>query len=302
MGTFFSQAKWEETLDATVAPSLATASYSPLVRDQEMFLQRPGRVVFSYPNSFKQGGDAVQLSGAADASMLVAYDAEAGRVYSGFLLAASEGFPHKYSRTVQEVSIRVPSNVKIQKDSSMMSTSSMTSTSMLGNTSSKKRMTDPLGLEQFGESGDPPPSQERCFTYCLLYTVKEGILVYFSDDLESCEERVRGIAVRYRDESLLQIRSIHYRVGRASPVVGRVLADQVLPAELKRDFKTSCSVEQQPNFTNCIVFCIRCMMAMNLCVRGYEVQRVCSDTPAVGLVAGQVVGDMWEQLWRKVRA
>lgn len=312
MGTFFSQEKWEQTLDETAAPSLrSTATYSPLVRDQQMLLDRPGRLVFSYPNAFQQ------VSEACDASMLVAYDSEAGRVYSGLLLTAQEGFEHKYMRTLQEVSIRVPSNVKYQNDSSTMSAFSVTSTSMLGSTSPKKRMTDPLSLSQFAESG-PPPSQERCFTYCLLYTVKEGILVYFSHDLASCEELVRCIAARYRDESRLpgphvsrleeksskhfpQIRSIHYLVGRTPPVVGRVLAD-LLPAELKRDFKTRCEVEQQPNCTNCIVFCMRCIKAMNLCVRGYDIQRVCSDTKTIGPVAGQVVGQMWEQLWRKVRA
>jgi len=292
-----------------------------------MVLERPGRVTFSYPSCFKQDGDYVQVSDASDLSLLVSFDSESGRFYSGALLQCQANFPHKYSRTVQEVSVTVPSNIKAPKaeeDSGLTANPSMfgdatasMQKSMSASRVSQKQKSMSLSLEQFIPEAET--SQEQSWNYCLLYGVKEGILVFFADDLESCEEVVRSVAARFRDvlgkpskpgQSLPpdmplddhpQIQCTRLHIGRTSPTCGRILAE-LLQNELKREFQINATLETQNRYTNCAVMCVRIMMANQLSMRGFDIEKACQAIPSIGPKAGKAAGEAWEKLWRQVRA
>jgi len=180
------------------------------------------------------------------------------------------------------------------------------------------------------------PMERSEWRYILFYVVKEGLLVFFSNDMAGCEEVVREIAHSYgttpplpqdlpRSQSdgrfsigsamspgpgtqaasnlasALKVKCVEHEVGRAPPGSTKLIAD-LIKGDLQRRFAVRSEAEQQPGTTNCVVFCLRAMMALQLSVRGYDIRRVCESRPDLGPKAGEAACAAWEQLWRRVRA
>mmetsp|Transcript_68158 Transcript_68158/g.160427 ORF Transcript_68158/g.160427 Transcript_68158/m.160427 type:complete len:343 (-) Transcript_68158:230-1258(-) len=334
MGQYFSlrgAEEWADTLEKTTLPSVwSTATYTPLAKWQQILLTRPGNVEYVFPGSIKQGGDYIQVSEAAEVVIVSGFDAESGRCYAGLVLQAHANFPHKFSRTVEEVAVATkkepppptdtdmvaqgdasPSSVaKLRRECSWMSRSLSgarlsPSDKMMAKSASRS---SGLSLEKFGELEEPPPTRERCWSCCLFYAVKEGILVSFADDIDSCEQVVRSVQSRYRDSQDMaatapqthpQVYTARHLAGGAPPVAGRVISG-VLKNDLKRDFKVSCPAEKQKQFTNCVAFCMRVVKEFQLSIRGYDIVKVCESHQALGRRTGEVAGDAWEHLWHRV--
>merc|ERR1711918_173436 len=66
-----------------------------------------------------------------------------------------------------------------------------------------------------------------------------------------------------------KVKCVHHSFGRAPPGATRLLTEMISD-DLKRDFAVRCEAEEQPKCTNCVVFSLRTMMAMQLAVRGYD--------------------------------
>ncbi|CAE7251994.1 unnamed protein product [Symbiodinium natans] len=330
MGQYFSlrgAEEWAETLDKTALPSIwSTATYTPLAKSRQILLTRPGNVEYVFPGTFRQGGNYVQVSEAAEVVLIVGFDADSGRCYSGVVLQAHCNFPHKFSRTVEEVTsaekkeapaspsdwesqdTRCPSVEKLRRECSWMSRSPsgarISPTSTLAKSASRS---SGLSLEKFGELEEAPPTREQLWPCCLFYAVKEGILVHFADDIESCEEVVRSVQARYRDAQGTvgappnhpQVHIVRHSAGGAPPVAGRMIS-QVLRNDLKRDFKVFSTASQQKDFTNCVAFSMRIIKDFQLAVRGFDIVKVCQSNPALGHKTGEVVGSAWEKLYHAV--
>merc|ERR1711918_281769 len=96
-----------------------------------------------------------------------------------------------------------------------------------------------------------------------------------------------------------KVKCVHHSFGRAPPGATRLLTEMISD-DLKRDFAVRCEAEEQPKCTNCVVFSLRTMMAMQLAVRGYDIKRVCESPEyrnVLGQKAGEAACEAWEQLW-----
>lgn len=375
MGVYFSlhdAALWEAAITETLEPSIwSNVRHSPLANTQRLLLERPGRVSYNYPHGMRHGTNLVQVSEASEVSLLVGFEEEAGRLYAGVLLRASNVSPHYYCREMEEVALSHPAAVAhaaamasfdpaspsgsglpdntLKLAGRLLATGSATinplspknggSTlgSRAGATSPKDNGGSGLQLEQFNQGS---PMQRTGWDYMLLYVVKEGVLVFFSNDVAGCEEVVREIAHTYGHTppvpqdlppplaetrlsgqsvrggpvgvgpgtaaaaslaSALKVKCVEHCVGRAPPACTKLITD-LLKGDLQRRFAVRCEAEEQPDHTNCVVFCLRAMMALQLSVRGYDIRRVCESRSDLGHKAGEAAQHAWEQLHRRVRA
>jgi hypothetical protein len=177
--------------------------------------------------------------------------------------------------------------------------------------------------------------EEQGFPFLLMYAVKEGVLLFFTQDVAECEEIVREVALSFGDKApvpqnltssggvaaptgqgigggtaaaanlaaAMKVKCVEHAIGRAPPGSTKLLAD-VISGDLQRQFAVRCGAEEQPDCTNCVCFCLRCAMAMQMAVRGYDISRVCESQEhrnVLGPKAGEAACDAWEKLWRHVR-
>lgn len=310
MGSYFSlrgQGEWDHTVSETMEPSIWTnVNFTPLARTQHVMLPRRSEIQFVYPGGLRIGGDVIQVSDTSDLSLLVGFEETSGRFYSGLLVHASlASNRHTYSRAVEEVVLTSPS-VRTCSVSSPASKAQAASGS--------EPFSGSISLGQL--DAEEAPARITEWEFLLFYAVKEGVLVFFGHDLESCEEVVRDIAASYGEqeatpESLSpagsrrlsdssRVKCVSFKIGRAPPPVGRVCTEMI-DAELKRQFAIRCDASVQSECTNCVVFCLRMMLAMKLSVRGFDIRTVCDSRPDLGALVGTAAGDAWEQLWRVVR-
>lgn len=291
MGAYFSlreATEWERTVRESLEPSIwTTASFTPLMRERKTLLQRPNTLEFSFPSGLKHGDDMIEVSDSSQLSLLVGFDEARGRLYSGLLLHAPQlDSPHRYNRGRSE-----PTSPAQQEQKNI----SVEEASFLG-------MSQELDFSLGGTA----------WSYMLLYAVKEGVLIYFSEDLESCQEVIReiatpevapvaegGPAAATTATSSLP-KCLQYLVGPAPTPVCRALVG-VVGADLDRSFAVNFEPEAQANFTNCVWFCMRVMSGLRLSVRGYEICRVCEENAELGPIAGEAVSTAWERLWKHVQ-
>lgn len=346
------------------------------------------KVSFSQTSGMRQGGSAIQISPEADVSLLVAFEEDAGRLYSGVLLRAPEAFPHRYGRELEEVVLSQPNdrtalpepNSPASRGARSPSARSSTHLSRGAQSPGAGRASPPLEMDKIGKEN---AMQETAWTYLLLYTVKEGILLFFSQDFAECEEVVREVAMgmglghkpvehlqgavdetavravaeemrtlkdglkgqgfkgkqlnehpevvalseklhvakggtpvegpqghaRYSSKAMpgdansLKVKCVEHRVGRAPAATTKLLTELIVN-DLFRRFSVFADAEDQPECTNCVVFSLRAMMAMQLAVRGYDIQTVCERqewSNSLGHKAGEAACHAWEQMWRRVR-
>lgn len=311
MGAFFSlrgSAEWEQAISTIHEPSAwSNVHHSPLSRDRKALFDRPGRVEFAFPSGLRHDGDVVKISEDFTVHLIVCFEETSGRFYLGLALKSSPMQPHTYCRAVSEPERRE-----------------------LREASSGSLLADSLKADS-----DQGRYNETMWPYLMLYQVKEGILAYFAEDVDECEQVVRAIAESYgpglpkgsglepapplvpsgraspnkaRSAPVTQdqapsayVRSAHHEVGKALPSCARIIVEQI-QADLKRRFAVRCEAEEQAECTNCVVFCMRIMMSIQLSMRSYEIVKMCEGRNDLGRIAGEAVGAEWEQLWRRVRA
>mmetsp|Transcript_44604 Transcript_44604/g.127947 ORF Transcript_44604/g.127947 Transcript_44604/m.127947 type:complete len:302 (-) Transcript_44604:80-985(-) len=300
MGAYFSlrgAGEWDQTVSESMEPSIWTnVSFTPMNRSQKMLLHRGGEVQFSFPEGIVQSGDIIALSDAVDMSLLIGFQESAGRLYSALLIHAPlPEQPHVYSRAVEEVILKAPTS---QPAASKSPTKASTR-------SGGDEMFSGGSLAQL--DSEAPPASSTDWPYALLYTVKEGVMVYFSSDYESCEQVVREIAEhefkassRESKDKCSEVKCVNFPAGRAPPPVGRVF-HEMLGNELKREFAIRCEAQEQAGCTNCVVFCLRMLLGMKMSVRGHDIEAVCEGRRDLGPKVGKAAGDAWEQLFRRVR-
>mmetsp|Transcript_30903 Transcript_30903/g.70837 ORF Transcript_30903/g.70837 Transcript_30903/m.70837 type:complete len:327 (+) Transcript_30903:88-1068(+) len=325
MGQFFtlhSAGEWLAEVGETMDPSIWTnVAFSPLARSHTMLFERPGRVYYSFPRGMREGNDIIQVSSVAEVSMVVAVHETVGRFYAGLVFHAhSRHFPHVFHQLRQEATL---------------SRGDKTGTADK-NGSSVPGAGEGISLAELGKEG---PFQETNFTHMLVYCIKEGILVNFFNSMEECEAVIRNIAVSYGMQGVqpvpkngrespalaeeakaktahrsdgagteagkqlsnaLRVKCASHAVGRAPPVVTRLLTE-IFALDLARPFAIRCAPEDQGDYTNCIVFCMRLLSKMQLAVRGFDLRRVCESRADLGERAGEAASEAWEHLWKIVR-
>lgn len=183
MGAYFSlreAGEWQAMLHASMEPSIWTSvNFTPLGRSQKMLLRRPGEVEFTFGQGLTQGDDVIEISEVADLAVIVGFDAAIGHVFTGLLLTASaEDQPHRYRRGLAEVTLR---------GGGSQSPSGKFGSGELSGGDSTSARTSKEGSAALAGGG-------TTWSHLLLYAVKEGILAFFANDVESCEQTVRDIA------------------------------------------------------------------------------------------------------------
>lgn len=308
MGAYFSlreAGQWQEMLHTGHEPSIWTnVPFTPLGRTQKMLLHRPGEVEFAFPAGISQGEDVIEVSEASDLSVLVGFDEAAGHLFSGLLLTAlSEEQPHRYRRGLAEVNLKLGGSQSASASFGDGGLQSALSTIKMDKLSTQESSASAAG-------GGAP------WSHMLLYSVKEGVLVFFANDVESCEQTIRDIAGSFAeppaaakdatDQAAAQaaaesrIKTVLHPVGTLAAPVNKNLA-QLIAADLKRGFVMHSDPEDQADFTNCACFCVRILRGMKLQLRGYELRWACEQRADLGPVAAEAASAVWEQLWRQVR-
>lgn len=299
MGAYFSlreATEWEEMIRGTMEPSIWTnVNFTPLGRSQKMLLHRRGSVEFSFPSGMCQGEDMIQVSDVSDLSLLLGFEESAGRLYSALLIHATfKDQPHRYCRGLTEFTLKAG-----------------TSQPSSAHKGADEIFSGEMSFAQVGKERETAPT-DTVWPYLMLYAVKEGVLAFFARDIESCEYTVREIAASYGEEergtgtgpgpstASARIKTVHHAIGRMPPPVCRVLTGLV-DSDLKRRFAVHAEPEDQAECTNCMCFCLRIMLGMQLAIRGYDIRRVCEERADLGPIAGEAASAAWELLWRRVR-
>lgn len=333
MGSYFSlhdAAFWEQTVAEAPEPSIwSNVHFSPLALHQRVLLERPGRVYYSLASGLRQGGVSVQVSESSEVSLLVGFEEQAGRLYSAILLRAPESSPHRYGRQMEEVVLSHPA----APGGRMNDPNSPNSGGLCSPSSTRPggRQNESLEMEKL--NAEEESMQETAWPYLLIHAVKEGILLFFTTDVNECVEVVREVALRFGEKgpapqdvplklsrgastglsgtaaaanlaAQMKVKCVERPIGTGPPVATKLLTDVII-ADLRREFKVHCDAEEQPDYTNCVVLCLRCVMAMQLAVRGYDIRQVCESPEhkaSLGPKAGEAACEAWEQLWRRVRA
>lgn len=315
-----------QSISEAPEPSVwSNVRHSPLAMHNRLLLHRPGdQVYFSHTSGLRQGGTGLVISESSEVSLLVGFEETVGRLYSAVLLRAPESAPHRYGRELEEVTLNQPGS---------RAPASPTSPGTGGARSpdaSRLRDSAPLEMERLNyEKG----LQEAGWPCLLIYTVKEGVLLFFCQDVAECEEivcevaqafahqtpadsqdgggsrslptgQLSGTAAGVKLAASLKVKCVEHCVGRAPPGATKLITDLII-GDLKRDFAVHCPPEDQPLYTNCAVFCLRAMMAMQLAVRGYDIKAVCESAKyraSLGPKVGEAAFHAWEQLWRTARA
>lgn len=327
MGSYFSlhdSAFWEQTLRDAPEPSIwSNVDFSPLALNQRLLLERPGRVYSSFASGLRQGGSSVQFSEASEVSLIVGFDESAGRLYSAVLLKAAELSPHRYGRELEEVVLSHPAARGLPENSMMSDGGSP-------NATRRPQQSQQLEMDKLGAEG---ALQQTEWPYVLMYAVKEGVLLFFTEDPSECMDIVRNIAVSFGDKgpvpqdlamsagraastgmgggtaaaanlaAALKVKCVEHFVGRGPPAATKLITDLIM-GDLQRDFAVRCEPEIQPYSTNCVVFCVRVVMALQLAVRGYDIRTICESQEqknVLGPKAGEAACAAWEKLWKHVR-
>lgn len=295
MGAYLSlrsPTEWLDTVGETPHPSIrSNVSFDPH-QGHQVLLERPGRTQFSFPSGIRQDGDVLEVSEEAQASLLFGLDQGVGRLYAALLLVGPSDKPHRFRQAVVGEEQRGGNPVALADD---------------GDTARGEMFSTALSLERLCRDPGEVPTQDSESRYMLFCTVKEGVLVYFQPDVESCEHVIREIAASSQAgtsgmdaTSPSGVTLVGYPLGQLTPSVARLLAD-VMHADLPRRFAIRCDVEAQAKCTNCVVFCLRALLAFQHSINSHDVRRVCASRADLGPITGEAVVAALEQLKRVVR-
>lgn len=116
-------------------------------------------------------------------------------------------------------------------------------------------------------------------------------------------ELKQGAAAQAGPTTAAKVKVVERHIGKAPPNATKLISD-LLVSDLRREFKVKCDAEEQPDYTNCVVFCVRVMMVLQLAVRGYDLRETCErpeNRGSLGSKAGEAACEAWEKLWITVR-
>eukprot|EP00927_Polykrikos_kofoidii_P041149 TRINITY_DN35065_c0_g1_i1.p1 TRINITY_DN35065_c0_g1~~TRINITY_DN35065_c0_g1_i1.p1 ORF type:complete len:423 (-),score=71.26 TRINITY_DN35065_c0_g1_i1:261-1469(-) len=223
MGAFFSlheTNEWAQNVKDMEPPSIwSHASFSPLSRETKVLMDKASDVSYVFPHGLRHGNDFIQLCAASEVSLLVCFNETNGRIYAGTVLKAVDGSPHLYRRAKDQAAQFMgtrdttrlqgqgvggePVDERGQGEDGEATKPSTWRLDMVkenlermrqGTRRSTPEPAEPLELEKLFQE---VPSEDSHWPYALLYRVKEGVLVYFAESHQHCEEAVRQIAVTY---------------------------------------------------------------------------------------------------------
>mmetsp|Transcript_51745 Transcript_51745/g.123152 ORF Transcript_51745/g.123152 Transcript_51745/m.123152 type:complete len:342 (+) Transcript_51745:115-1140(+) len=340
MGQFFtvhSSEEWHGAVGETMDPSIWTnVAFSPLARTQNMFFERPGRVYYSFPRGMREGNDIVQVSSVAEVSMVVAVHETVGRFYAGVVFhALSPTSPHVYHRLREEATLS-----KGEEGGATSSAQGGANKSKSGLSLAELGKEGPFQespwsyllvycvkegvLVHFANSMEDCEAVVRNIAVSygnqsVLPAQANGRVSPATDRASPCNDSSLEVTARpgrtspdvagpaaggtKAVESLsnaLRVKCASHAIGRAPGVVTRLLTE-VLTIDLQRPFAVRCEAEDQGDYTNCIVFCMRLLSKMQLAVRGFDLRRVCESRADLGERAGEAASEAWEHLWKIVR-
>lgn len=285
----------------TWEPSIwANVPYSPLARDRKLLLERGGGVRYIFPETMRYQDDVVRLAPGAEASIIAGFDDATGKVYAGLMLHAPESLMHTYCRFHDEFILQRPGGTKKVTPMTEKENSAGPFSPSNAPQRSKQENSETLAMSSYGNEDLPSPLMETQWAYALFYVVREGILIYFSNEPEECYDVIRSVAAYgdYPDPSKAKLKCVSYYLG--GTLTSRRLVE-TLHADLHRRFAIHCKPSEQAQTTNCVVFCMRSMMSLQLAIRGYDVRRTCVERPDIGPVVGEAAALAWEQVWKYVR-
>jgi hypothetical protein len=286
-------------------PSIwANVEFSPMRRDQRLLLERGGEVRYVFPESLRYVDDVIRLGSGSEAFVVCGFHDQTGKIFSGLLLKAPELTPHKYLRLHDEFVLTAPKGRENRNQNQTLNTTATNSDSLFmppADGPRSKRAQESLSMSKYGTEDLPSPMVETQWPYLLFYTVREGVLLYFANTQEECFEVIRVVA-NYGDVTDGNLNPLKYVVHPLGATATARRLIEVTNDDLKRHFLIKSSPEEQAKNTNCVVYCMRALMSLQLAIRGYDVRRACADHPKLGPVVGEAAAVAWEKVWKNVRA
>jgi len=294
--------EWDNVLSTMWDPSIwANVEFTPMRRDQRLLLERGTEIRYVFPESFRYVDDVVRIGQGAEASVVCGFHDQTGKVFSGLLLKAPELTPHSYLRLHDEFLLSAPKGRENKSQNQTMNTDSNSLFMPPPDGPRSKKNQESLAMSKYGTEDLPSPLMETKWPYLLFYTVREGVLLYFANTAEECYETIRVVA-NYgdiTDGNLSPLKFVLHPLG-ATATARRLI--EVTNDDLKRQFAIKSSPEEQAKTTNCVVYCMRALMSLQLAIRGYDVRRTCTDDSRLGPVVGEAAALAWEKVWKCVRA
>ena len=135
-------------------------------------------------NVFQQ----IQFAQSSKMSVIVGVDVQDAKMYCGMIFDAGETGKHVHGRIVRESQL------------DMLLEGDQNTAEIIA--SSKPKATqenDGFAGLSVDACGEPPALEanetieENSWRYALMYTIREGTLIFFSDDLEECADRLGAI-------------------------------------------------------------------------------------------------------------
>lgn len=294
--------EWDHVLSTMWDPSIwANVEFSPMRRDQRLLLERGGECRYIFPESLRYVDDVIRLGPGSEAFMIGGFHNQSGKVFSGLLLKADDRLPHKYMQCRDEFVLTAP---KSRENRSLNQTPTATTSESLfmppADGPKSKRDQESLAMSKYGTEDLPSPLVETQWPYLLFYTVREGVLLYFTNSAEECFEIIRLVAGYgdVQDGNLSPLKYVVHPLGKTATAQRLI---EVTNDDLKRQFLIKSSPEEQAKNTNCVVYCMRALMSLQLAIRGFDVRGICSGN-GLGPVVGEAAAAAWEKVWKNVRA
>lgn len=298
--------EWDHVLSTMWEPSIwANVEFSPMRRDQRLLLERGSEVRYVFPESFRYVDDVIRIAQGSEASLVCGFHNQTGKIFSGLLLKAPELDAHKYLRLHDEFVLSAPKGRENRSQNQTLNTNTVTNSDSLfmppPDGPRSKKAQEALTLSKYGTEDLPSPVAETKWQYLLLYNVREGVLLYFTNVVEECFEVIRAVA-NYGDVTNGDLSPLKYVIHPLMTTATARRLIEVTNDDLKRQFVIKSSPEEQAKTTNCVVYCMRALMSLQLAIRGFDVRRTCSDDPRIGPVVGEAAAAAWEKVWKCVRA
>jgi len=109
-------------------------------------------------------------------------------------------------------------------------------------------------------------------------------------------------AARIRQDAEERVKSVEVPVGKVNKGTACYKFSSIITQELGRRFAVHCDPDDQNEYTNCVMFCIRVILELKLTLRGYHVRRLCEERTDLGKKAGDAVAIAFEDLWSRTGA
>jgi hypothetical protein len=146
----------------------------------------------------------------------------------------------------------------------------------------------------WGSVYDKDPWMRSQWEHVMLYSVVEGVLGHFADNLDACAASMGAIISSAGGKPTV---CLAHRVGTLA-VTDDLVA--TINADMRREFAVKTEDHLLRQSTNCTLFVMRVLRSLNLPLRGGQLTEAAAQHPKLGREAGQVLGQAWEYLWNRV--